>query len=137
MHDPLRLRERLAGALAAAREARAPDRVLALLQGAYRALESTRFVDDDMIRWAEAGLAAWHRWSSLHARVAHRLLVVDGAGELAPSLAAIAHEMQVAHIEVARSKTATLEALARRAPTAIIFDQDETGLAPSTGMLEW
>src|SRR5437763_14627148 len=83
MHDRMRLREALAAALAEAHHARAPERLLVLLQRAYQSLESSRFVDDDVIRWAEAGLGAWRRWATAPGRLAHRLLVVDRAGELA------------------------------------------------------
>src|SRR4051794_26378767 len=109
MHDRTRLREALAAAIAAAEEARAPDRVLALLRGAYRSLESTRYLDDDMIRWAEAGLGAWRRWSAVRASVDHRLLVVDAAGELAPSLRQIADELGIAQLDVADTRSAALE----------------------------
>src|SRR3954469_24973980 len=83
MHDDRsRLREALGAALAAAQDARAPERVIVLLQGAYRSLESAHFVDAEMIRWAEASLGAWRRWSATRDVAAHRLLVVDPTGAL-------------------------------------------------------
>lgn len=137
MYDRTRLREALASAIAGAEEARAPERVLGLLRGAYRSLESARYVDEDMIRWAEAGLGAWRRWSALRASVEHRLLVVDSASELAPTLRQIAGEIGIVELEVASTRSGTLEMLATRRPTAIIFDQDARQLAPSVEMLEW
>jgi CheY-like chemotaxis protein len=137
MHDRARLREALATAIAAAQDARAPDRVLALLRGAYRSLESAHFVDPDMIRWAEAGLGAWRRWSASRANVEHRLLIVDPAGELAPTLQQLAPDLGVVQLEVARSRSATLEMLATQSPSAILFDHDAGELAPSVEMLEW
>lgn len=137
MDDRSRLREALAAALAAAQEARAPDRVLALLRGAYRSLDSQHFVDDDMIRWAEAGLGAWRRWSMQQAPTRHHLLVVDGSNSLAADLRALAPELSIARVDVVTSRSATLEALATRPPTAVVFDLDAQELAPTVEMLEW
>lgn len=133
----MRLREALADAIAAAEEAVAPERVLALLRGAYRSLDSSRFVDDDMIRWAEAGLGAWRRWSSGRGGRAHRLLVVAAGGELASALRDLACDAEDIHIEDASTRTATLEALATQTPTAVVFDLDAPDLAPTADMLEW
>ena len=137
MHDRARLREALADAIAAAEDAVAPDRVLALLRGAYRSLDSSRFVDDDMIRWAEAGLGAWRRWWSSRGGPAHRLLVVDADGELAAALREIAADDNSLHVEVVATRTATLEALATQTPTAVVFDLDSRELAPTAEILEW
>jgi hypothetical protein len=140
MHDRLRLREALAAALAAAQEAQAPDRVLALLQGAYRTLESARFADEDMIRWAEAGLGAWQRWWASHVRAArreHRLLVVDATEELAQALRVVGPDLGVSRVDAVGSRTAMLEALATQPPTAVVFDLDTPRLAPTVELLEW
>ncbi len=136
MHDRTRLREALAAALAAAHDARAPDRVLALLQGAYRSLESTHFVDADMIRWAEASLGAWRRWSTARDHAEHRLLVVDPTGALGDSVRAAAATAALGEVEVVRTRTATLEVLATHAPTAIVFDLDGE-LVPTVELLDW
>jgi hypothetical protein len=137
MQDRSRIREALAAAIAAAQEAHAPDRVLALLRGAYRSLDSARFVDDDMIRWAEAGLGAWRRWSAQNAPSAHHLLVVDSSDSLANELRGLAPELRIARVDVVTSRSATLEALATQPPTAMIFDLDARELVPTVEMLEW
>jgi hypothetical protein len=137
MYDRRRLREALADALAAARDVRAPDRVLALLRGAYRSLDSPRFVDDDMIRWAEAGLGAWRRWASQNSTSDHHLLVVDASESLADELRTIAPELRIARVDVVRSRSATLEALATQPPTAVVFDLDALDLVPTVELLEW
>jgi hypothetical protein len=137
MQDRTRLREALAAALAAAQEARAPDRVLALLRGAYRSLDSSRFVDDDMIRWAEAGLGAWRRWSAQNVPTTHHLLVVDGPESLANELRVLASELRISRVDLVTSRSATLEALATQPPTAVVFDLDARELAPTFEMLEW
>jgi hypothetical protein len=137
MQDRTRLREALAAALAEAQEAHAPDRVLALLRGAYRSLDSAQFVDDDMIRWAEAGLGAWRRWSAQLAPTQHHLLVVDGSNSIADDLRALAPGIQIARVEVVTSRAGTLEALATQPPTAVLFDLDAHELAPTKEMLEW
>jgi hypothetical protein len=137
MHDRVRLREALAAAIAAAQEAGAPDRMLALLQAAYRSLDSARFVDDDMIRWAEAGLGAWRRWASGPWTTEHRLLVVDAVGQLAAAMRTAGGDDSGIHIEAVGTRNATLEALATQSPTAIVFDLDGAELGPSVEMLEW
>jgi hypothetical protein len=137
MHDRVRLREALAGAIAAAQEAGAPDRMLTLLRAAYRSLDSARFVDEDMIRWAEAGLAAWRRWASAPLTTEHRLLVVDPGGELAAALRTVGSDDSGIHVEAVGTRNATLEALATQSPTVIVFDLDAVELAPSVEMLEW
>ncbi|MCU1280311.1 MAG: hypothetical protein JWM53_3857 [bacterium] len=144
MHDRTRLREALAAALVAAQQARAPDRVLALLRGAYRSLDSARFVDDDMIRWAEAGLGAWRRWSAQNVPSDHHLLVVDasdsavdGSDSLVEALRALAPELRIARVDAVKSRSATLEALATQPPTAVVFDLDTHDLVPTIEMLEW
>lgn len=140
MHDRLRLREALADAIAGAEEARAPDRVLALLRGAYRTLESTQFVDDDMIRWAEAGLGAWRRWLALQAQSTQStrtLLVVDGDGALAAALSALADDASIGRVRAAASRNAALEALATEPPDAVVFDCDAADLAPTGELLDW
>jgi hypothetical protein len=131
------LREALATAIEAAEEAGAPDRLHGLLLAAYRSLDSDRFVDEDMLRWAEASLGAWRRWSSGHWTSQHRLLVVDAADQLADSLRAVNSEDKDFRIEAVGTRTATLEALATKTPTAVIFDLDAPELAPSIEMLEW
>jgi hypothetical protein len=137
MQDRSRLREALAAALAAAQESRAPDRVLALLRGAYRSLESARFVDDDMIRWAEAGLGAWRRWSAQYAPTDHHLLVVDPSDSLVEELRTFATDLRIARVDVVKTRSATLEVLATQPPTAVMFDLDAHELAPTAEMLEW
>lgn len=135
MHDRLRLREALADAISAAQEARAPDRVLGLLRGAYRTLESAHFVDDDMIRWAEASLGAWRRWLAAQRRGAYRILVVDD-GALEQTVKALAAEGALGTVRVARSHSAALEALATDTPDVVLFDCDAT-VAPTAELLEW
>jgi hypothetical protein len=137
MYDRTRLREALADALSAAHDARAPDRVLALLRGAYRSLDSARFVDDDMIRWAEAGLGAWRRWSAQNSPNDHHLLVVDASDSLADELRTLAPELRIARVDVVKTRSATLEALATQPPTAVVFDLDAFDLVPTVEMLEW
>lgn len=137
MHDDRsRLREALAAALGAAQDAHAPQRVLALLQGAYRSLESAQFVDADMMRWAEASLGAWRRWSATVDAGEHRLLVVDPADVLGEAVRAALAGAQVGAVRVVATRSATLEALATQPPTAILFDLD-SALAPTLEMLEW
>ena len=137
MQERLRLRDALAGAIAAAEEARAPERVLELLRGAYRTLESSRFVDEDMIRWAEAGLGAWRRWSATRLPSDQRLLIIAPGHELAESVRAMAERSQLAAVTIVHTRTAALEALATLSPTVLIFDHDSVELAPSIEMLEW
>ena len=137
MHDRTRLREALAAALAAAQEARAPDRVMALLRGAYQSLDSARFVDHDMIRWAEAGLGAWRRWATQGVPRGHHLLLVAPSESLGDELRALAPALHLTRIDVVTSRSATLEALATQPPTAVVFDLDEPELVPTTEMLEW
>jgi hypothetical protein len=137
MQDRTRLREALAAALAAAQDARAPDRVLALLRGAYRSLDSARFVDDDMIRWAEAGLGAWRRWSAQIAPADHHLLIVDASRSLAEELRTVASSLRIARIDVVTTHSKTLDVLATQSPTAVLFDLDAPELLPTIELLEW
>jgi hypothetical protein len=137
MHDDRsRLREALATALAAAQDACAPERVIALLRGAYRSLESAHFVDADMIQWAEASLGAWRRWSAARDQGQQRLLVVDAAGEVADAVRAAARIVALGTVGVVTTRNAALEALATHPPAAIVFDLDGE-LAPTTELLEW
>jgi len=136
MNERNQLREALASAIASAEEACAPERVLGLLQAAFRTLDSARFVDDDMIRWAEAGLGAWRRWS-VSQQGSHRIIVVDSRSDIAPTLQQIADELSLGSVRIAPSRNAALEALATYAPTAIVFDRDSSDLAPTVEMLDW
>lgn len=137
MHDDRsRLREALAAALGAARDARAPERVVILLEGAYRSLESTQFVDADMIRWAEASLGAWRRWSSSRAGGEHSVIVVDPHGVVAAAVQSAADACGITNVCVVTTRNATLEALATHPPTAIVFDVDGE-LAPTMELLDW
>ena len=137
MHDVMRLRKALTAALAAAAEARAPERVVALLRGAYATLESARFVDDDAIKWAEASLGAWRRWAAGRRSAGRGLLVVAVDDELVRAVEAIAADAALGAVRLAQSPRAALEALAVATPDAILFDHDGGPLAPSTEMLEW
>jgi hypothetical protein len=137
MHDDRsRLREALAAALAAAQDARAPERVIVLLQGAYRSLESSHFVDAEMIRWAEASLGAWRRWSATRKGAEHRLLVVDATSALGVAVRTAVELAALGTVRVVETRTAILEALATHLPTVIVFDLDAE-LAPTSELLAW
>jgi hypothetical protein len=136
MYGRNQLREALASAIASAEEARAPERVLDLLRGAFRTLDSTRFVDEDMIRWAEASLGAWRRWCASR-QSSQRIIVVDRNGVVDSALQQIAVDLGLGGVRIARSRNAALEALATYSPTVIVFDRDGTDLAPTIEMLEW
>src|SRR4051812_11595614 len=105
MNDRNLLREALASAIASAEEARAPERVLGLLRAAFRTLESARFVDEDMIRWAEAGLGAWRRWCAGR-RGAHRIVVVDSRGALSSTLEQLTADLELGAVRIAKSRNA-------------------------------
>jgi hypothetical protein len=136
MNERNQLREALASAIASAEEARAPERVLGLLRAAFRTLDSARLIDDDMIRWAEAGLGAWRRWS-VSQQGSQRIIVIDNRSGIAPALQQIVDELSLGGVRIAMSRNAALEALATYAPTAIVFDRDLTDLVPTVEMLEW
>jgi hypothetical protein len=136
MTNRTHLREALAAAIVSAEEARAPDRMLDLLRGAFRSLDSAQFVDDDMIRWAEAGLGAWRRWCASESG-SHRIIVVDDSGRVSSAIQAITAALELGSVRIAASHTSALEALATYQPTAIVFDRDGGALAPSVEMLEW
>jgi hypothetical protein len=136
MNERNQLREALASAIASAEEAGAPERVIALLRAAFRTLDSARLVDDDMIRWAEAGLGAWRRWC-MSQRGSHRIIVVDSRSSLSLRLQQIADDLALGGLRIAATRNAALEALATYGPTAIVFDRDLRDIAPTVEMLEW
>lgn len=90
-----------------------------------------------MLRWAEAGLGAWRRWSEQDTPSDHHLLVVDSSESLANELRALAPGLRISRVDVVTSRSSTLEALATQLPTAVVFDLDLRELAPSVEMLEW
>src|SRR6266542_704578 len=136
MSERNQLREALASAIASAEEVGAPERILGLLRGAFRTLDSARLVDEDMIRWAQAGLGAWRRWRAGGAG-AHRIIVVANRDGVGAFLQQIAADLELGGVRISASRNAALEALATFGPTAIVFDRDGTDLAPTAEMLEW
>ena len=137
MHDRMRLREALAAALTTAEEAGAPERLIALLRSAYATLESSRFVDQDLIQWAEASLGAWRRWSAGRRSTGRGILVVSDDCALTSAISRIAADAALGPVRVAQTHRAALEALAAETPDALLFDHDAERLAPSAEMLEW